>query len=143
MKFLWNDEDVKRFDMGMLFLRVAIGVMMFFHGLPKMRGGPERWEKLGGAMTHLGIDFMPAMWGFMAAFAETGAALLVVAGLFYRPALLLLISTMIVATAMHLGKGDGFVGYSRPIEMGIVFIAMFILGAGKHSLDARIFSPKK
>ena len=31
-------------DIGLLFLRIGIGVMFIMHGLPKLIGGPEKWE---------------------------------------------------------------------------------------------------
>lgn len=42
-------------DYGLLILRIGIGGMFIFHGAPKMFGGPERWEGIGGAMASVGI----------------------------------------------------------------------------------------
>ncbi len=64
-------KDKNLLQAGLLLLRVGIGVSIFFHGLPKMTGGPETWTAIGGTMSNLGINFAPAFWGFMAAFAET------------------------------------------------------------------------
>jgi len=59
---------------GLLLLRLGIGTLMFFHGLPKLMGGAEMWAKVGGAMKNLGLDFAPTFWGFLATFAEASAA---------------------------------------------------------------------
>lgn len=60
-------------------------------------------------------------------------------GLFTRPAAFFLISTMFVATAMHLGKGEGLSGASHAIELGIAFLGVLIAGGGRWSLDAKLF----
>lgn len=49
--------------LGLLFLRLAIGVSFFFHGFPKLMGGMALWSELGSAMGVLGITFAPALWG--------------------------------------------------------------------------------
>ena len=120
---------------GLLLMRAGLGFMMILHGYPKLMGGPDRWEKTGGAMANFGLDFMPSFWGFMAAGAEGIGGLLVILGVFFRPACGLLIVTMIVAAVSHIGKGDGIMGASHAIETGLAFLGLFILGPGKYSID--------
>ena len=124
-------------DRGLLLLRIGIGGMFFAHGLPKMLGGPDKWTKLGGAMGALGIDFMPQLWGFAAAFSETAGGLLLAAGVLFRPACAMLRSTMVVATVMHLDKGHGFIKASHAIESGILFLALLSIGPGKFVLGRK------
>lgn len=121
-------------DAGLLLLRVGFGLSMALaHGLSKLTGGPERWASLGETMGLFGINFLYPFWGFMAAFAEFFCALLVVAGLFFRPALVLLILNMAVAAGSHLITGEGSALHA--VEFGIVFLSLFIAGPGKYSLD--------
>ena len=122
-------------DEGLLALRIGIGVMFVLHGFPKISGGPEVWTKIGMAMGALGITFAPAFWGFMAASAEFGGGLLLVLGLLTRPASLLLLSTMIVATVMHVKAGDGMNVYSHALEAAILFFSLLFIGPGRLSLD--------
>lgn len=124
-------------DIGLLILRIGIGVMFIMHGLPKLIGGPDKWEMLGGTMKFLGVGFAPMAWGFMAALSECGGGLLLALGLFTRPACFALLATMIVATAMHIGKGDPFIAYSHAMEAGILFISLILIGPGKYSLDGQ------
>jgi putative oxidoreductase len=124
-------------DFGLLILRVGIGAMFVSHGLPKMLGGPEMWKKVGGAMTYVGIDFVPVAWGFMAAFAETIGGACLVLGLFFRIACLFLLATMSVAATMHLGKGEGLKAASHAIEAGILFFSLLFTGPGKYSIDKK------
>ena len=124
-------------DEGLLLLRVGIGLMFLYHGWPKVTGGVAVWTKLGASMKFLGIGFMPAFWGFMAAAAEFGGGLLLIAGLLFRPTCAMLVSTMAVAVAMKLGTGAGLSGAAHPLELGIVFLSLILIGPGRYSLDAR------
>lgn len=123
---------------GLLVLRIGIGISFFFHGLPKLTGGVETWTGVGSTMGILGINFAPAFWGFMAAVAETVGGVLFALGLFFRPAALLLVFTMIMAMVMHLSMGDPFMKYSHAMEALILFVAMTIAGPGRYSLDAKL-----
>ena len=120
-------------------MRVGLGVMMMNHGYPKVMGGTEKWEMLGGAMGVLGITFAPVMWGAAAAFTELVGGLFIALGVLTRPVAAMLAFTMFVAAAMHLGKGDGLSGASHAIEVGIVFFALIFTGAGPWSLDRWLF----
>lgn len=123
---------------GLLVLRIGIGLAMFAHGLPKLMGGVETWTFLGGAMGNVGIKFAPAFWGFTGAFTEAIGGLLFALGFLHRPISLMLVGMMGVAMLMHITQGDGFAGYSHALELMIVFIAMFISGPGKYSVDQKI-----
>ena len=127
----------KHRDTGLLVLRLGLGAMFLFHGAPKIFGGPETWERVGTATTSLGIDFLPAFWGFMAGFSEFFGGLCLMLGLVFRPAGILLTITMTVAAARHLSQGDGLLRASHAIEAGIVFLSLIFIGPGKYSLDER------
>ena len=127
-------------DIGLLILRLGIGIMFMGHGLPKLIAGPEKWELLGGTMNALGIGFAPMVWGFMAAFSEFAGGMLLALGFFTRPACFFLLATMIVATSMHISKGDPFLKYSHAMEAGFLFLSLLFIGPGKYSLDDRISS---
>ncbi|HOY32445.1 MAG TPA: DoxX family protein [Bacteroidales bacterium] len=130
-------------DIGLLILRTGIGIMFILHGMPKLTGGPATWDFLGAQMNIIGVGFGFTFWGFMAALSETLGGLLLIPGLFVRPAALLMLFTMIIAALMHLSSGDGLKGASHAIEMGIVFLSVIFTGAGRYSLDRLIFYGKK
>ncbi|MDT8901603.1 DoxX family protein [Anaeroselena agilis] len=125
-------------DGGLLLLRVGLGLMFMYHGWPKVTGGVAAWTKLGMSMSFVGIGFLPPFWGFMAAASEFGGGLLLIVGLFFRPACLLLAVTMAVAVAMKFGTGAGLGGASQALELGIVFVSLLFIGPGRYSFDARL-----
>ncbi len=130
--------SLKYVSTGLLILRLGIGIMFMFHGVPKLLGGPDTWEKIGSSMSYIGIDFFPAFWGFMAGFAEAVGGLFLMLGLAFVPAALMMAFTMFVAFMMHMGKGDGFTGYSHALEAMILFISLAIIGPGKFRLSTFI-----
>ncbi|WP_426491846.1 DoxX family protein [Hymenobacter sp. 102] len=126
-------------DVGLLLLRLGIGIMFTMHGYPKLTGGVEAWTELGGSMQLLGIRFAPAFWGFLAAFAEAVGGQLLAIGLFFRFTCALLLGTMVVATVVHLSNGDGFNQYSHALESAILFLSLAFIGPGRYSLDQLLF----
>ena len=102
-----------------------------------MFGGPAKWKMIGSAMKYVGIDTFPVFWGFMASFSELFGGILLLLGLFFRPACTLLVCTMIVAATMHISRGDGFVRASHAIEAGILFFSLIFIGPGKYSVDEK------
>ena len=124
-------------DAGLLILRVGIGVMFVFNGYPKLIAGPETWAMIGVSMKVLGIGFAQTAWGFMAALSECAGGILLVLGFLTRPACFFLLMTMVVATMMHIGKGDPFLKYSHAMESGILFLSLILIGPGKYSLDGQ------
>lgn len=127
-------------DFGLLILRVGIGVAFVFHGYPKLLAGQTMWSQLGQALTSFGLELPPTVltvMGFLAALTETGGGALLVLGLLTRPACLALLGTMVVATVMHIRKGDDFKVYSHALEAGILFLSLIFIGPGAYSWDAK------
>ncbi|HBC46168.1 MAG TPA: DoxX family protein, partial [candidate division Zixibacteria bacterium] len=46
-------------DLGLLIIRIGLGVMFVIHGAPKLEGGPEMWTKVGMAAGNFGLSFWP------------------------------------------------------------------------------------
>ncbi|MEO8794678.1 MAG: DoxX family protein [Daejeonella sp.] len=122
---------------GLLIIRVGLGIMFMYHGYPKLLGGPDKWAAVGSSMKYVGIDFLPALWGFLAAATETFGGFLLLLGLAFRPVTLLLTFTMLIASIMHIKSGDGLGGASHAIEAAIVFLGLTFIGPGKYSVDKK------
>ncbi|MDE0040715.1 MAG: DoxX family protein [Candidatus Poribacteria bacterium] len=132
----------KHRHIGLLVLRIGIGCMFLFHGAPKVFGGVEKWAQVGEAMESFGIGFMPAFWGFMAAISEFFGGVCLIFGILFRPACILMAITMLVAAVSDLSEGEGLREAAHAIELGIVFLSLILIGAGKYSLDER-FQPQQ
>lgn len=140
---IWTHLNKYR-DEGLLLLRVVVGLYLAFgHGWSKIAGGPEQWAGLGGVMGDVfGIGFAPAFWGFFSGFAEFVCALLVVAGLFFRPALVLIVLNMLVASLGHItGNIQG--GPELAVLYGIVALSLIFIGPGRYSFDEQIWGAER
>ena len=122
-------------DLGLLILRVGFGlVFVWYHGYPKLLGGPDGWERTGSAMANIGIDFGHTFWGLAAALTEGLGGLLFAAGLFFRPVCLALFVVMVVATIEQLGRP--MPAPEHALKNAFVFAGMFLVGPGRYSLSA-------
>ncbi|MES3016655.1 MAG: DoxX family protein [Bacteroidota bacterium] len=122
---------------GLLIVRLGLGVMMMLHGYPKFLGGPDNWEAVGSSMKYLGITFAPAVWGLLAAAAETFGGFLLLIGLAFRPVCLILTFTMIVASLTHLKTSANYMDAAHAIELGFVFFGLAFIGPGRYSIDKK------
>ena len=127
-------------DLGLLFLRLLPGYYFIAnHGWSKIIN-PSKWTKLGNAFSkYFGdmLDFANPFFGFTAAFAESICAILILFGLFTRPASFLASATMFVAAFNHItttGSPEKAWLYFS------IFLALILLGPGKYSLDRIFFS---
>jgi putative oxidoreductase len=124
-------------NLGLLIIRVGLGIMFIYHGFPKLAGGVEGWRGLGSSTRYVGITFLPVFWGLMAAVVETFGGFLLIIGWAFRPVCLLLLINLIVAVAMHLGKGDGIMVASHAIEDAVMFAGLLFIGPGAYSVDKK------
>ena len=129
-------------QIGLLILRVLPGYFLIVnHGWKKITN-PEKWNGLGEAVTKylIGIDFLNPIFGFLAAFAESVGAILVLGGLFTKPAAILVCGTMFFAALYHI------TGTGNP-ELALIYFSIFATisaaGPGKYSLDSKFFSNNK
>lgn len=142
LKRLFSSDEIS-VDFGLLLARIGVGLsMVIFHGYAKITGGPELWTKIGGAMENVNIGVYPVFWGFMAAFAESVCSCLLVVGVLFRPAALLLACTMFVATMRHLNlpadnPNSGWSGASHALELMCIYLCFLFTGPGRFSLTMR------
>lgn len=135
IKYLNLSALPKSADVALLLLRVGFGAyMVYFHGLAKLLNWSEMYKSFPDP---LGIG-SPTSLGFTIT-AELFMAALVVVGLFTRLASLSLVFTMGVAFSMvHGAKFSGDGSGELAFVYGIVFLVLFVSGAGKYSLDSKL-----
>src|SRR5690606_7470531 len=78
-------------DLGKLLLRLTLGLLMLLHGIAKIIGGPAH---ILGLVSKIGL---PPALGYFVFVGEVLAPLLVIIGLWTRPAALVIAINMVVA----------------------------------------------
>jgi len=124
--------------LGLLCLRVALGMIFLTHGYPKLTRSPE-------ALQQMFIQHgLPAKLVYVAGVLETFAGVLLMVGLFARPAALLLAIEMGIAIVkVHSVHGIMALNeYEFPLVLGAACLALATIGAGAISLDHLLFGER-
>ena len=122
-------------DVGLLILRLGFGLSFFwYHGYPKLAGGPETWERIGDAVANVGITFAHPAWGLAAALSEGAGGLLFAAGLFFRPVCVALLGVMVMATVDQFGRE--MPQPEHALKNAFVVAGLFFVGPGRHTASA-------
>ncbi|HAD34033.1 MAG TPA: DoxX family protein [Chitinophagaceae bacterium] len=122
-------------DLGLLIIRLVCGLMAH-HGWAKFddfADGSGEWPD----PFHVG----PAVSKGLTVFAELFCTVLVVFGILTRPALIPLIICMLVIVFMVHGE-DSFADREHPLMYLLLYLALFITGPGKYSIDRFIANRK-
>ena len=127
-------------DLGLLILRVIVGLTFAAHGAQKMFGwwGGAGWEGWQAVMVRLGFR-PPALFGALSIGAEVGAGLLLAVGFLTPLAGLALIGQEIVIIAKsHWARGfwNRDNGFEFPLALFAGTVAIALMGPGRASLDA-------
>jgi putative oxidoreductase len=117
--------------LGLLILRIALGVIFFSHGYPKL-------IRPNVDMQHFFVQHgLPAQFVYVAGVIEAFGGALLVLGLFTRPAALLVAIEMGVAIwKVHSGGGIMAVHlYEFPLALAAASLALATVGPGVISID--------
>ena len=121
-------------DLGKLFLRISVAGLLLVHGLSKLQNG------IGFVQNQVGEAGLPSFVAYGVYVGEIIAPVLVILGLFTRPAALIIAFDMVAAILLArradiatIGPGGGWA-----IETEMLFllgaIAIAALGAGRFAL---------
>jgi putative oxidoreductase len=122
-------------DIGILILRLSLGVMFIAHGLLKvmvftMPGTVGFFESVG----------FPGFTAYVVVAAEIGGGVLLVLGIETRRVALALVPVLLGATYVHLGNGWVFSnehgGWEYPLFLTLVTIVQALLGSGQYAVRA-------
>jgi len=124
-------------DIGKLVLRVTLAILILLHGIAKLQHGIDF---ISGMVTNAG---MPAIFAYGVYIGEVLAPILVLVGLFTRPAAWIIVINMIVAIVLvHMAElftlsDTG--GWSLELQGMFLFgaVAVALLGPGRYSVDAK------
>lgn len=123
-------------DLALLPLRVGFGLSLaLVHGWPKASDISGFTAKIASGVP------LPQILGPAAALTEFVGGLLLVVGLFTRPAAGFVFINMMVA-AFHIHRSDPYAVKELALAYSAVMAALMIAGPGKFSLDARLFGEK-
>jgi Predicted membrane protein len=121
--------------LGLLVLRIAVGLIFLTHGYPKL-------TRSAAAMQGMFVQHgLPAQLLYVAGVLETFGGVLLILGLFARPAALLLAIEMGVAIVkVHSGRGImALHEYEFPLALGTACLALATVGAGVLAGDHLLF----
>lgn len=121
-------------DMGKLVLRVSLGVLILLHGIAKLIGGPDF---IIGTVQKAGL---PSVLAYGVYIGEVLAPVLLIIGLFTRPAAIVVAINMLFAIflvhAGEIAKISETGGWAIELQGMFLFaaIAVALLGAGRYSV---------
>jgi len=125
-------------------LRLAFGIVMFTHGLPKALGMPHgsMANPMAGSIRLIqdvmGLPFAPQL-AFLVMLLETAGALMLALGLWARP-VALLIALQMVGICVALGPTWPWIdrGIEFPFLMGFLALYIGVRGSGRFALDRKL-----
>jgi putative oxidoreductase len=135
---LLTGTNTKLISLGVLFLRIAVGVILF------MGGAGKALEWFGGFGMEKTLQFY-AMTGiskpltYLSVYTEFIGGFLLMIGLLTRPVAVAIFINMLVATAIMWPKGFLAGGASYPFSMAVSAIVILLTGPMLFSLDAIFF----
>ena len=121
--------------LGLLVLRLALGIIFVYHGYPKL-------AHAGGGMQGYFVQHgLPGYFVYLAGILETFGGALLILGLFTRAAAFLLAIEMGVAIC-KVHSANGYLAvrdYEFPMIVGAACLALATVGAGLLSADHPLF----
>ena len=119
-------------DAMLLALRLLFGGLMVWHGVSKI----ENFTSLVANFPNpIGLGSRLSL--YLAIFSEVICSVAVIVGAFYRLALIPLIFTMGVAMIV-VHNGQSFAAKELALIFLVIFVLLFLMGAGRYSLDNMI-----
>jgi putative oxidoreductase len=119
-------------DVGLLLLRVIVGIVFIYHGSGKLFGGLHGFA---GALTGMNVP-VPMLSATLSACTEFFGGIAMLLGFGVRIAAIPMVFNMLVAILLVHGKAFGLQhgGMEYPLTLGTVLLALGIMGAGRVSL---------
>jgi putative oxidoreductase len=135
-------------SLGLLLLRIILGVVFFAHGAQKVLGWFGGYGLSGTVDYFKNVVKIPTPLAYLGPFVEFLGGIALVFGVFTKVAALGILIMMIVATLkVHFpqgffltGKGDGKgQGYEFTLTLAVISLVLVLLGGGVYSIDNLIY----
>ena len=131
-----NVSELISIDLSVLLLRISAGALIFTHGLPKLQ------KVFNGDFAFADpIGLGPELTLILSALAEGVCSILLMFGFATRYAALVLIINM-SAAYFFFHAADPFNAKELALMYLMLFVVLFFTGAGKYSLDHKLFTQK-
>jgi putative oxidoreductase len=132
-KYLKPTSLPNQVSLAVLVLRLSFGFLMIPHGFDKLQ------EFLAGNHDFPDpLHVSPVISHGLTVFAEFFCSILLILGLLTRPALIFLIGCMgIITFSIH--GSDPLGDKEHALLYLYTYLAIFLTGAGKYSIDAKVF----
>lgn len=133
--------DIVVADIGLLILRVVVGLLLAGHGAQKLFGlfGGYGLKGTGGWLSSLGLR-PGALWAFLAGISEFGGGVLLALGLFTPLGAVAVAAAMLMAVLLahrqSLWVTEGGMEYN--LVLIAASVALVFTGPGSYSLDAAL-----
>lgn len=124
-------------DFGKLFLRLVLGILILLHGIAKIIAGPAF------VISSVTAAALPAQLAYLVYVGEVLAPILLIVGIWSRPAALIIAGNMAFAIFLvhmkQLGSLNGQGGWALELQgmFLVTALALAFLGAGRFSLGGR------
>lgn len=127
----------RHFDIGMLILRVVLGIIILLHGINKVNAG------IGSITQHVSASGLPEFIAYGVYIGEVIAPIMLILGLFTRLGGLIIVINIIFAICLaHMNllfslKDNG--GYALELQIMFLVVAMVIaiIGGGRFAILKR------
>lgn len=126
-------------DIGLLALRLGVGVVLVMHGYGKLFGGMPGMEKFTGMVAGLGFP-LPAFFAYAAALTEFVGGIALLLGIFTSVAAVF--SAIVMLVALFMVKKFTFPAADVDLVLLTSIIAIFCVGPGRYSLASVVCKDK-
>lgn len=131
--------SLSKFDfIGVFFLRAGLGALIAYNGFPLLIGGVETYERVGSAVSIIGLHSLHLFFGLASAVIQSVGGLFLILGILTRGIALLLSILAGFALAGLIMNADSvdtmmFV-YG---QINLAALSLVFIGPGRFSLDRR------
>ncbi len=139
--------------LGLLVLRLGIGVILVCMSYPQLLAGKEAWRSMGqSAMEPVGVTFGYWVWGLLGIVSMLAGGAFIAIGVAFRPSAVCLLVTTGLVAFMRYHEGQSLApgqitsagligaGYGPALAAAVVFLALLIGGSGEYAIG-RAFRP--